>query len=161
MIAVLKNTATREQISSLIAWFEDKGLKVNESKGEYCTVLGLIGDTSTVDIDMLQGLDIIEKVTRVSETFKKANRKFHPEDTIVDINGVKIGGGNFAEHVANAMQNAVCTMQSPHCAHLLAIPNHIKYAAEKCRARHRAPHNNQHLLHLFIHIFSLLANCYQ
>ena len=96
MIAVLKNTATREQISSLIAWFEDKGLKVNESKGEYCTVLGLIGDTSTVDIDMLQGLDIIEKVTRVSETFKKANRKFHPEDTIVDINGVKIGGGNFA-----------------------------------------------------------------
>ena len=96
MIAVLKNTATREQISSLIAWFEDKGLKVNESKGEYCTVLGLIGDTSTVDIDMLQGLDIIEKVTRVSETFKKANRKFHPEDTVVDVCGVKIGGGNFA-----------------------------------------------------------------
>ena len=53
MIAVLKNTATREQITSLIAWFEDKGLKVNESKGEYCTVLGLIGDTSKVDIDML------------------------------------------------------------------------------------------------------------
>ena len=96
MIAVLKNTATREQINSLISWFEDKGLKVNESKGEFCTVLGLIGDTSTVDIDMLQGLDIIEKVTRVSETFKKANRKFHPEDTIIDIGGVKIGGGNFA-----------------------------------------------------------------
>ena len=96
MIAVLKNTATKEQISSLISWFEDKGLKVNESKGEFCTVLGLIGDTSTVDIDMLQGLDIIEKVTRVSETFKKANRKFHPEDTVVDVGGVKIGGGNFA-----------------------------------------------------------------
>ena len=84
MIAVLKNTATKEQIASLISWFEDKGLKVNESKGEFCTVLGLIGDTSTVDIDMLQGLDIIEKVTRVSETFKKANRKFHPDDTVVD-----------------------------------------------------------------------------
>ena len=96
MIAVLKNTATREQINSLINWFEDKGLKVNESKGEFCTVLGLIGDTSTVDIDMLQGLDIIEKVTRVSETFKKANRKFHPEDTVIDVGGVKIGGGNFA-----------------------------------------------------------------
>ena len=96
MIAVLKNTATKEQIASLISWFEDKGLKVNESKGEFCTVLGLIGDTSTVDIDMLQGLDIIEKVTRVSETFKKANRKFHPEDTVVDVAGVKIGGGNFA-----------------------------------------------------------------
>ena len=55
MIAVLKNTATKEQIASLISWFEDKGLKVNESKGEYCTVLGLIGDTSTVDIDMQAG----------------------------------------------------------------------------------------------------------
>ena len=69
MIAVLKNTATREQIASLISWFEDKGLKVNESKGEYCTVLGLIGDTSTIDINLLQGLDIIESVTRVSFSF--------------------------------------------------------------------------------------------
>ena len=82
MIAVLKNTATKEQ--------------VNESKGEYCTVLGLIGDTSASDINLLQGLEIVESVTRVSETFKKANRKFHPEDTVVDVSGVKIGGGNFA-----------------------------------------------------------------
>ena len=96
MIAVLKNTATKEQIANLVSWFENKGLKVNESKGEYCTVLGLIGDTSTIDINLLQGLDIIESITRVTETFKKANRKFHPEDTIVDVSGVKIGGGNFA-----------------------------------------------------------------
>jgi len=96
MIAVLKNTATKEQISNLVSWFESIGLKVNESKGEYCTVLGLIGDTSAIDINLLQGLDIIESVTRVSETFKKANRKFHPEDTVVDVGGVKIGGGNFA-----------------------------------------------------------------
>jgi len=96
MIAVLKKTATKDQIESLKGWFENKGLKVNESQGEFCTVLGLIGDTTQVDIEMLQGLDIIESVTRVSEPFKKANRKFHPEDTVVDCGGVKIGGGHFA-----------------------------------------------------------------
>ena len=96
MIAVLKKTATKDQIESLKGWFENKGLKVNESQGEFCTVLGLIGDTTQVDIEMLMGLDIIETVTRVSEPFKKANRKFHPEDTVVDCGGVKIGGGYFA-----------------------------------------------------------------
>ena len=96
MIAVLKNTATKEQVKNLVQWFEGKGLKVNESQGDYCTVLGLIGDTTQLDIEMLKGLDIIESVTRVSEPFKKANRKFHPEDTVVDVGGVKIGGGNFA-----------------------------------------------------------------
>lgn len=96
MIAVLKKTATKDQIESLKGWFENKGLKVNESQGEFCTVLGLIGDTTQVDIEMLMGLDIIETVTRVSEPFKKANRKFHPEDTVVDCGGVKIGGGHFA-----------------------------------------------------------------
>ena len=96
MIAVLKKTATKDQIESLKGWFENEGLKVNESQGEFCTVLGLIGDTTQVDIEMLMGLDIIETVTRVSEPFKKANRKFHPEDTVVDCGGVKIGGGHFA-----------------------------------------------------------------
>lgn len=96
MIAVLKNTATKEQVRNLVKWFEDKGLKVNESQGDYCMVLGLIGDTTGLDIDMLRSLDIIESVTRVSEPFKQANRKFHPEDTVVDVGGVKIGGGNFA-----------------------------------------------------------------
>ena len=71
MIAVLKNTATKEQIDNLVGWFEDQGLKVNESKGDYCTVIGLIGDTTKIDIEMLQGLDIIDSVTRVSEPFKR------------------------------------------------------------------------------------------
>jgi len=96
MIAVVKREATESQVKNLIGWFEKQGIRVNESKGEYCTVLGLIGDTTAIDIDLLQGLDIIESVTRISDPFKKANRKFHPEDTIVDIGGVKIGGGNFA-----------------------------------------------------------------
>lgn len=96
MIAVLKKEATQGQIRNLVEWFEKQGLRVNESQGEFCTVLGLIGDTTAIDIDLLSGLDIIESVTRISDPFKKANRKFHPEDTIVDIGGVKIGGGNFA-----------------------------------------------------------------
>ena len=96
MIAVLKSSATKQQVENLVEWFEKQGLRVNESKGEYCTVLGLIGDTTRIDTDLLQGLDIIESVTRISEPFKKANRKFHPEDTVVDVGGVKIGGGNFA-----------------------------------------------------------------
>ena len=95
MIAVLKSTATKQQVENLVEWFEKQGLRVNESKGEYCTVLGLIGDTTRIDTDLLQGLDIIESVTRISEPFKKANRKFHPENTVVDIgNGVKFGDGS-------------------------------------------------------------------
>ncbi len=96
MIAVLKETATEQQIQNLTNWFESQGLKVNRSQGDFVTILGLIGDTTKIDIDLLRGLDIIDNVMRISEPFKKANRKFHPEDSIVDIGGVKIGGGNFA-----------------------------------------------------------------
>jgi len=96
MIAVLKSGVSQEQINNLIEWFKEQGLKVHLSEGDYKTILGLIGDTTKVDIDLLKGLDIIESVTRISEPYKKANRKFHPEDTIVDVSGVKIGGGNFA-----------------------------------------------------------------
>ncbi|MBP5180709.1 MAG: 3-deoxy-7-phosphoheptulonate synthase [Clostridiales bacterium] len=96
MIAVLKETATEQQIQNLTSWFESQGVKVNRSKGDYVTILGLIGDTTKIDIDLLRGLDIIDNVMRISEPFKKANRKFHPEDSVIDIGGVKIGGGNFA-----------------------------------------------------------------
>lgn len=96
MIAVLKESATEQQIQNLTKWFENQGVKVNRSQGDFVTILGLIGDTTKIDIDLLRGLDIIDNVMRISEPFKKANRKFHPEDTVVDVGGVKIGGGNFA-----------------------------------------------------------------
>lgn len=96
MIAVIKKDATRQQIDNLVNWFSKQGIRVNESQGEYCTVLGLIGDTTGVDVDLLQGLDIIESITRITDSFKQVNKKFQPEDTVVDIGGVKIGGGNFA-----------------------------------------------------------------
>jgi len=96
MITVLKPGVSKEKINNLVEWFEGQGLKVHVSEGDYQTIVGLIGDTSKIDADMIEVLDIVECVKRISEPFKKANRKFHPEDTIVDVNGVKIGGGNFA-----------------------------------------------------------------
>ena len=95
MIAVLKNTATDSQIQSIVDWIRSVGLDVHISKGDYQTVLGLIGDTSHIDIDLLRALDIVEDVKRVQEPYKKANRKFHPEDTVVEIGGARIGGGSF------------------------------------------------------------------
>ena len=96
MIAVLKPGVSGEQSAKLIEWFEEHGVKVHVSNGEFQTVLGLIGDTSRIDAELVESLDIIESVKRISEPYKKANRKFHPEDTIVEAGGVKFGGGHFA-----------------------------------------------------------------
>ena len=95
MIAVLKPGVSRQQVENLITWFKSRGLDVHISEGKFQTILGLIGDTSKVDIDLLSSLEIIESVKRISDPFKSANRKFHPEDTVIDIGGHKIGGGNF------------------------------------------------------------------
>ena len=96
MIAVIKPGTTEEQLSNLVAWLEGKGLEVNVSVGSEATIVGLIGDTTRVDISLLESMDIIESVTRVTEPFKKANRKFHPEDTVVHVApGVAVGGGAF------------------------------------------------------------------
>ncbi len=95
MIAVLKPGVPQAQRENLIAWLEGMGLKVHISEGEFQTVLGLIGDTSRVDMDLLDGLDIVDSCRRITEPYKKANRKFFPDDTVVDVSGVKIGKGNF------------------------------------------------------------------
>ena len=96
MIAIIKQGVTDKQIENLTSWLEAQNLTVHLSKGEYTTIMGLVGDTSKVDIELLENLEIVEKVKRISEPFKSANRKFHPADTIVDVSGVKIGGGHFA-----------------------------------------------------------------
>lgn len=95
MIAVLKTDVPQAQQENLISWLEGMGLKVHVSQGEFHTVLGLIGDTSRVDMDLLEGLEIVESVRRISEPYKKANRKFYPDDSVVDVSGVKIGKGHF------------------------------------------------------------------
>jgi len=71
-------------------------LDVHISEGQHVTVLGLIGDTSRVDMDLLKSLEMVESVKRVSEPFKQANRNFHPKDSIIHIGDVRIGGGYFA-----------------------------------------------------------------
>ena len=96
MIAVLKNGVSKEKRDALIAWLKNQNLDVHVSEGQFQTVLGLVGDTGGVDMDLLASLDIVDSVKRVTEPFKSANRKFHPDDTVVDVAGVKIGGGNFA-----------------------------------------------------------------
>ena len=95
MIAVLRQGVTKQQRDGLIEWFEHMGLSVHVSEGEFQCILGLIGDTSKVDMNLLESLSIVESVKRISEPFKNANRKFHTEDSVIDVNGVKIGGGNF------------------------------------------------------------------
>lgn len=95
MVTVLKPGVTEDQIENLCNWFKTRGLDVHISRGHYQTIIGLIGDTKKVDVELLESLDIIEAVKTISEPFKNANRKFHPDDTVIDVNGVKIGGGNF------------------------------------------------------------------
>ena len=95
MVAVVKHGANKQQIEGLLSWFHSRGLKTHISEGEFQTIIGLIGDTTDVDIDLLESLEIVESVKRISEPFKSANRKFHPDDTVVDVGGVKIGGGTF------------------------------------------------------------------
>ena len=96
MIAVLKHGTTPDQTQHLVSWLKTMNLDVHISEGQEITVLGLIGDTSRVDMDLLKSLEIVETVKRVSEPFKQANRKFHPNDTIIEVGDVRIGGGYFA-----------------------------------------------------------------
>ena len=95
MIVILKQEARQAQIDRLTAFFNQMGLKVHLSQGEHSTIMGLVGDTTRVDEDMIATLDDVEAVRRIQEPYKKANRKFHPADTVVDCGGVKLGGGMF------------------------------------------------------------------
>ncbi len=94
MIVILKHDHNPSQLDSLVTWLQDKGITIHTSIGEGNTVLGLVGDTSKLDIDLIAALDIVEDVKRVQEPYKNANRKFHPEDTVIQVGNTKIGGGN-------------------------------------------------------------------
>ncbi len=96
MIIALKKDIRKEEQEHLIAWLESYGVRTHISEGEFQTVIGLVGDTTRIDTDLISGLDIVQSVTRISEPFKKANRKFHPDDTVVRVTDqVAFGGGNF------------------------------------------------------------------
>ncbi len=96
MIAILKPGTTPAQTDHLVSWLKTMNLDVHISHGEEVTILGLVGDTTRVDIDLLKSLEMVDTVKRVSEPFKQANRKFHPMDTIIEVGNARIGGGYFS-----------------------------------------------------------------
>lgn len=95
MIVILRENYDTRQLEDLKDWLATKNVMVHVSEGLNHTILGLVGDTSTIDPDLIRALDIVSDVKRVQEPYKKANRKFHTEDTVVDVSGVKIGGGHY------------------------------------------------------------------
>ncbi len=118
MIAILKNGTTPSQIQHLVDWLKNMNLDVHISEGTEVTILGLVGDTSRVDIDLLKSLEMVETVKRVSEPFKQANRKFHPKDTIIEVGNARIGGGYFA------VIAGPCSVESEE--QIIAVANAVK-----------------------------------
>ncbi|MBR2808497.1 MAG: 3-deoxy-7-phosphoheptulonate synthase [Oscillospiraceae bacterium] len=123
MIVVLKHGVPDEKRTQLISWLEALGLKIHISVGEFQTVLGLIGDTTSVDLDLVESLDIVDSVKRVTEPFKCCNRKFHPEDMVVEVGDVKVGGGNFV------MIAGPCSVESEE--QIVSVAKAVKAAGAK------------------------------
>ncbi len=94
MVVILKNDHDKQQLSNLVSWLSGKGISVHTTVGATQTILGLVGDTSHLDIDLISALDIVEAVRRVQEPYKNANRKFHPSDTVIEVGNTRIGDGS-------------------------------------------------------------------
>lgn len=94
MIIILKNDAEQSKVEAFKSELTAQGFTLHESTGKQSQIIGLVGDTSHVDMEALEGLAIVEAVRRVSEPYKAANRKFHPSDTVIEVGDAKIGGGN-------------------------------------------------------------------
>ncbi len=118
MIIIFKPEAKAEQISVLCREFEAKGLHIHKSSGEHTQLVGLVGDTSGVDIDLVRANDCVAEVKRVSEPYKKANRKFHPKDSVVQSGEVLLGAGHFA------VMAGPCSVESEE--QILSLAKHAK-----------------------------------
>lgn len=94
MVVVLKQNPDPKQLENLIAWLKSLNLQIHVSEGNSYVVLGLVGDTSDVDIDLIQALDIVASVKRIQEPYKNANRKFHPDNTIITVGEAVFGDGS-------------------------------------------------------------------
>ncbi|MBQ2999465.1 MAG: 3-deoxy-7-phosphoheptulonate synthase [Clostridia bacterium] len=120
MIAVLKPGTTDAQIENLSSWIKLQGLDVHLSRGSLHTVIGLVGDTSKIDADLLESLEIVESVKRISEPFKSANRKFHPDDSVISVGNTSVGGNIFA------VMAGPCSVESE--AQVMEIAHAVKAA---------------------------------
>ena len=96
MVVVMRPGTAKQDIDALVAKLKGLGLDVGVTNGVGCTILGLVGDTTAVDMDKISINPHVERVMRVQEPYKKANRKFHPEDTVVSVGKARIGGGSFS-----------------------------------------------------------------
>lgn len=95
MIIYVKENTNQKQLDTLTEWLNKMDVEVHALAGANQIILGLVGDTENVDVDLVQGLDFVQKVVKVKEPYKSSNRKFHPYDTVIDICGAKLGGGSF------------------------------------------------------------------
>ncbi len=120
MIAILKSNVTEAQIENLSRWIKNQGLDVHLSRGQYQTILGLVGDTSKIDKELLESLEIVESVRRISEPFKSANRKFHPDDSVISVGNTTVGGKDFT------VMAGPCSVESEE--QVLAIARAVKAA---------------------------------
>ena len=118
MIIILKEDTTAQELNSLSDMLKSQGVIPHITEGVHQTIMGLVGDTTRIDIESISQLKIVEAVRRIQEPFKNANRKFHPQDTVVKIGDVKIGGGNFA------MIAGPCSVESE--AQILAVAQAVK-----------------------------------
>lgn len=96
MVIVMKPGTPEQEWKKIKENLEGRGYQINEIVGSGQTILGVIGDTSALDMNMLKVNECVDKVMRVQEPFKRANRSFHPEDSVIDVSGVKIGGSKLA-----------------------------------------------------------------
>lgn len=120
MVVILKPSTTEDKKQKLIEWFKQQNLGVHISVGEFQTVLGLIGDTRSLDLDLISSLEIVEAVRRVTDPFKCCNRKFHPEDTVIRIGDAMLGGDHFA------MIAGPCSVESEE--QIISVANDVKKA---------------------------------
>jgi 3-deoxy-7-phosphoheptulonate synthase len=127
MVIIVKKESRTAEIDELKHWIEGQGLAVHVSEGENTTVLGLVGDTTRVDIDLVRSLEIVDRVMRISEPFKKANRKFHPADTVISVpardGAVLIGEGHFT------LMAGPCSVESEE--QILSVARAVKKAGAK------------------------------
>ncbi len=96
MIIIIKDKATDKQVNELMRWLQSFSVKTNLVTGVHSRIIGLIGDTTSIDVDAVNARDIVETVKRVQEPYKNANRRFHPDDTVIEVRGRKIGGGGLS-----------------------------------------------------------------
>ena len=118
MVVVMKPGTAKQDIDALVEKLKKMNLDVGITNGVGCTILGLVGDTTAVDMDKISINPHVERVMRVQEPYKKANRKFHPEDTVVAVGKAKIGGGSFS------VVAGPCSVESQ--AQIIAVAEDVK-----------------------------------